>query len=301
MNPITQMGITNQMMYLSMISDNIMSDLSDFSVPWKNDIEEGLINQTFLNLGYYANSANKLISPLVWDISDGVYDGLHVSIEPLTNEQRMRIAGLLYTLFNRKWSRLWEINKIEYNPINNYDMEETETSTGSGTETGTNTGTISKDIDSETVDRRTEGGTKTTTTDNDTSQTGTVNNSGTGSVDNGVFGFNSNSAVGSDSSDSTNTNIRTDNLHGTNDTTETETRNLTDNNTETIDTTESETRNLSDNRSHSNNSRRTLERSGNIGVTTTQQMITSELELWQWNFFKSVFADIDSICCLDIY
>ena len=26
-----------------------------------------------------------------------------------------------------------------------------------------------------------------------------------------------------------------------------------------------------------------------------------EIELWQWNFFKQVFEDIDSILCLDIY
>lgn len=37
---------------------------------------------------------------------------------------------------------------------------------------------------------------------------------------------------------------------------------------------------------------RTLERSGNIGVTTSQQMAQSEIALWQWNFYYDVFADV---------
>lgn len=46
---------------------------------------------------------------------------------------------------------------------------------------------------------------------------------------------------------------------------------------------------------------RTLKRSGNIGVTTSQQMIESERQLWLWNFFESVFSDIDEILVLKIY
>ena len=46
---------------------------------------------------------------------------------------------------------------------------------------------------------------------------------------------------------------------------------------------------------------RTLKRSGNIGVTTSQQMIESERQLWLWNFFESVFSDIDKILVLKIY
>lgn len=39
-----------------------------------------------------------------------------------------------------------------------------------------------------------------------------------------------------------------------------------------------------------------LRRSGNIGVTTSQQMLQSERELWIWNFFRDVvFPDIDRI------
>ena len=46
---------------------------------------------------------------------------------------------------------------------------------------------------------------------------------------------------------------------------------------------------------------RELTRHGNIGVTTTQQMLTSEIELRQWNYFNGVFNDIDTLLTLSIY
>lgn len=45
----------------------------------------------------------------------------------------------------------------------------------------------------------------------------------------------------------------------------------------------------------------TLERSGNIGVTTSQQMLLSELELRSYDFFENMFSDIDKYLCLKIF
>lgn len=45
----------------------------------------------------------------------------------------------------------------------------------------------------------------------------------------------------------------------------------------------------------------TTTRSGNIGVTTTQAMLTAEREVWMWNFFDQVYKDIDSVLSLPIY
>ena len=45
-----------------------------------------------------------------------------------------------------------------------------------------------------------------------------------------------------------------------------------------------------------------LTRMGNIGVTTSQQMLESEHLLWMWNFFHAVvFPDIDRVLTLQIY
>jgi len=45
----------------------------------------------------------------------------------------------------------------------------------------------------------------------------------------------------------------------------------------------------------------TTTRAGNIGVTTTQQMLSAEREVWLWNFFDQVYRDIDSVLSLPIY
>lgn len=42
-------------------------------------------------------------------------------------------------------------------------------------------------------------------------------------------------------------------------------------------------------------------RSGNIGVTTTQQLIQAERELWFWNFCEHVFNDIASTISIPLY
>ena len=46
---------------------------------------------------------------------------------------------------------------------------------------------------------------------------------------------------------------------------------------------------------------RELERYGNVGVTTSQQMLQSSIELARWNFWLQVFEDLDATFCLDCY
>lgn len=280
-----------------MLGNGIMSDLSDFSVPW-----HGVDYVAQLDLGYYSHSAQKLISPVVFDIS-GIIENIvnNFDLSELTTEQRTAIAGMIYNIFNRKWSKLWNVYQSTYDPQHNYVMEETETldrdvirsSTDGGTVNTSNTGTI--------ADSGNEGGTITTVTDGETTNTGTQSNNGTSNTEDGIFGFNSSISVGSDTSDNQNSNVRTDNLASTNDETVTETRNLTDGNTRTLNTTDLETRNLTHSDSESEDSTKEINREGSTGIYTPQQLLSAEIELWQWNFFKQVFEDIDSILCLDIY
>lgn len=49
------------------------------------------------------------------------------------------------------------------------------------------------------------------------------------------------------------------------------------------------------------NERETTTRSGNIGVTTTQQMLAAERDLWVWNYFDKIYKDVDSVLALSIY
>lgn len=44
-----------------------------------------------------------------------------------------------------------------------------------------------------------------------------------------------------------------------------------------------------------------LTRSGNIGVTTSQQMLQSEIDVRQYIYFEKIFKDIDKYLCLSVY
>lgn len=183
----------------------------------------------------------------------------------LSNVSRAEIANALFALFGAQWAKLYETLSFEYNPIENYRMIESEEVETHNKNSGTETGTIDRDA----TNARTD--------------TGTISNSGTESNANNVYGFNSSDAVNSDASSGSVNN--------------TETRNLSIG--ESVD--ETETRNLANSSESDDTQNRELTRSGNIGVTTSQQMIESERALWRWNFFSTVFEDIDSVLCLDIY
>lgn len=278
-----------------MMGDGIMSDLSAFSVPWHD-----ATYVASLDLGYYWHSAQKIISPVVFDVSGNIVN-IHSDLSELTTEQRTAIAGMIFQIYNRKWTKLWGIYQTEYNPINNYHMDEVETVERDVSRSGTDTGTVNTSNTGTVSDSGTDTGTVTTVKDNDKTNTGTQTNAGTSNTQDGIFGFNSSTSVGSDTSDNTTSNTRTDNLASTEDETITETRNLADSNTKTLNTTDLETRNLSSSNTESDDTSRESHRQGSTGIYTPQQFMESEIELWQWNFYKQVFEDIDSILCLEIY
>ena len=70
---------------------------------------------------------------------------------------------------------------------------------------------------------------------------------------------------------------------------------------ESGETSVSGTNNRKDDSVRASNEVETTNRSGNIGVTTTQKMLAEERELWVWNFFDQVYKDIDSVLSLPIY
>lgn len=179
----------------------------------------------------------------------------------LSDESRQRIATMLYNRFKVQWKHKYDILSVEYNPIENYKMVESGTDSDSGTDTD--------------VHSNSETGTDTTQSTSTGGTTTNTNNT------NAVYGFNSESAVNSDAISGTGS------IQNTTETTDTRTVDLTNNgqNTKTVDMT------------HEHQ----FQRSGNIGVTTSQQMIQSEIELWNWNFLDDVFKDVASVLTLSIY
>ncbi len=232
------------------------------NMPWQG--EYGDLLYADLDTAYFGNhSGGKFCSPLVKQFLDDE--------EAVTEAGRRTIARILSMKYRRNWKRLWDAFVSEYNPIHNYDMVE--------------------EKNAETTDE----GKKVTD--------GTLHKSGTDSTAYGKTetGSNSNSSTEMDYLYGLNTDTEnprpsdkiTTSSSGTNSTQEggadTETLNLTDKN------------DVEENSKASGTEHYRLTRSGNIGVTTTQQMLESEIELWRWNFFDQIFSDLDKELALSVF
>lgn len=99
----------------------------------------------------------------------------------------------------------------------------------------------------------------------------------TGTLNDSTFGFNTTTAVDKDKTVSVNTATSSNTGSGTDETQSILTNDLTRNNTQV------------------------LTREGNIGVMTTQQMISQERALWGWIFIKEVYKNIDEVLVLKVY
>ena len=222
--------------FTNWISDGIFKYLNALDVPWKTEVDSDSLNVIY----HGSKSGTKTIGALV--------ESLMVN-SVLSDNSKSTIAKAIFAIYNKKWEKLYNTLSLEYNPINNYDMREAETTedkhngtyTHDGNEIAVNSG-------------------NTVISDTNTNQ---------------LWGYNSQDAVNSDKQivDST--------------------QDVSSNVNTTIKNNDTDTKTI--------NGTRTLTRSGNIGVTTSQQMIESERELWMWNFFDIVFADLDNILVLKVY
>ena len=105
---------------------------------------------------------------------------------------------------------------------------------------------------------------------------------------------------------STNTNEGDESMYSFNSSTPTPTTQTQTSSTSIVNGKESDNYNKivideSESISKTQSGKRTLTRSGNIGVTTSQQMLESELKLREYDFYTKVFDDIDSILCSYLY
>lgn len=181
----------------------------------------------------------------------------------LSEAEKTLIATSILSVCGVNWGKQWETLSFEYSPIENYRMVELMTN-------------------DETV--KTYGKSVTRTDNLSHTKTGTETDTPNLSSNsaNTVHGFNSTNGVPTDEREETQTGTE-ERRYNTTDA-DTGTQTISDGGTDT------EKRNYS------------LTRSGNIGVTTSQQMIESERSLWMWNFFHDVvFPDIDRVLTLQIY
>lgn len=270
----------------------IFDELNKLAVPWTTDSLD-------LDLEYFGNhSGEKLSAPLVEKLSD---NGV------LSDVSRARLASVIFNLNHENWDRLYLALQKEYDPLQNYNGDETRTVTtkDTGTDTFSHTSNETNTLNDSSSNTRTGSESLESSGSDSLSKTGTVGSQGSNLSDNNVFGFNSSSSVQSDSSNSSNNSTDTYNLSDKTSYGKKDTKvynNVSDSgshestNTINNESSDTETKNLQTNTSE------TFHREGNLGVTTSQQMLESEFELRiKYRFFDVVFGDLDKTLALSIY
>ena len=282
--------------------DGIFTDLNALSPPWKlEDATENIKLIGSLNMAYHgAHSGDKNISPVVYKF---------LSSEDANT--RSKLANIIFTMYEDKWAKLWDALQIEYNPIENYNMTETETP-AEITHTMTPAETTETITPAETTETITPAETTTTLTPAETTETTkpakTTTENEVSAFNSSGYSDNEKTTVTGDNNDKGTTSLEVDTA-GTNkievdtagtDKTEVDTAgtnkfevDTAGTNKTTVDTAGSDVLTVQNDRE--------LTRSGNIGVTTSQMMLQSEIELRKWLYYQNVFNDIDNILTLSIY
>ena len=195
--------------------------------------------------------------------------GLIADLSPLTSGTAQNsFLMMIFAKFYYKWQKLLDnVYSQIYNPIENYDRQEDTSLTYEGSEN------VTRNVDS---DRKVKG--TTADTRNDTS-------SANSSSQKNVFAFDSAEASPSDSDSGTTTATGTGTSNSTVDNSDTEKR------TETEGHSFTNRKNVTASRIH-----------GNVGVTTSQQMLESEVALrLKHDFFNTVYEDIANTVLKPIY
>lgn len=270
------------------ISGAIFSKMKD--APWQEVPGAGLD----MDIAYLAMwSGNKPVTYFVTAMDkDGVFD-------------QQKLADILWTLYGRSWKRLWDALNSEYNPLNNYDVEENverdETIDKTTDRDITENGTVNYS-DSGSADTTSKSDTTSSETENTTVNYGKQVKTDS-ETDNFVYGFNSASEVPTDIAKMISTEVNSGNdttnrkLDGEVHTTGSSGTTTTDESTTTSkDTTQDD---IEENTKDNEKIART--RVGNIGQNTYQELLSQEFELWKWNFFHQVFMDCDKYLVLSIF
>lgn len=219
------------------------------------------------------------------------------------------------------WQRMLQALADEYDPLHNYDRTEIESGTNTGNDTNTETENIGDELQEDVADSTT-GTTSATrtgsaetrhagaeTTEEDISDSGSSTTSGTSTGQ--VTGFNAQTFADNDktitSGSGTTTGSRdrdqTVTTAGTDNTSSQDTETGTSNGTAIRDRDQSYTRDRTVTRNGRTDEThaRTLRAFGNIGVTTSQEMLRAELELRVLDVYRLVVDELVAYFCLRIY
>lgn len=303
--------------FLDPISAGLFDTFQNLNVPWKDEgIDESL------DLFFITNYGERLISPLTNTCLD--------TTGKLTVAKQTLLATAIVNLFGKNWTKEYAVLSAQYDPIENYSMEEKHTGNDTRLETPTNwketttekpgadgyseteTQTPTNWIESrkETVgdDGYTETETQTPTQWEKTIESDKADNNVEGSTS--LYAFNSSDPVPISKSETETDSKTTETQSGTYET-KREISGEKDVDIERTGTYETKreiegekitetghTGTYEDKTTYNS----TLTRSGNIGTVTAQDMIEQEIELWKWNYFRDVvFPDVAKALTISLY
>lgn len=291
----------------------LFSALETAGAPWADETKP--LQYVSLGTLYWIRSRKKILTSFIVE-------------EKEDNDTDLNdYAGDLLTLYGDKWAHLWELFLMDYNPIENYNMIESgsdiNTKTGSLDRSGaitrsgdlTRSGAITRSGKERVTDNVSYAGKEIFTPSGKIIDSGIDTDNQT-TTDNSIYGYNSSNPVNADKTiqkaghknertygdnykeEKSFSQDRADNrsiLTEYENVKDEDTRKETYNNIADTDSRKETYNNIKDTGSHS------LTRSGNIGVTTTQQMAESEIEYRRHLYFEMVFSDIDKLLTLPIY
>lgn len=206
---------------------------------------------------YYVRSGDKIVSKIV----RFSYDELTQS---MTANARKQIAQSFWHIMKDQLLRQWENYKVQYNPLQPYDVhEETDYTHG-------NTSTIEDDGN---ITFKKEGKEATTITDDNRH--------------NYVYGFDSTSGENGGVDDTRST-------HGSTATIEYGANSTVRQDTKTLDTLKTSRDNSTDDLD--------THKYGTLGTTSVGELMGKEFETWVWNFYLTVlFPAADKMLTIPIY
>lgn len=244
-----------------------------------------------------------------------------------------RIAALLYSHYKASWEHLHAILGLTYDPIANYDRRESTTVSGTTSEnrTGNDTQSMTKKEDVTRTDTGTDTRTITTRDTETTNDTETTSGSSTRTpqLSEKTVGSGSDTTIRKEVSfaaksqdawseeyrkgaSSTMTTSGTDKTEDTGTSTVEGSKTVDGSTSDALEVNRTSTDGITGEEMHktqrsedmSGTTSTTTESNitGNIGVTTSQQMIQSEIDLWStFNFREQVMKDVDKLLTLGIY
>lgn len=229
-------------------NDSLFTQMAVLGAPWDSDIGQDM-DDAYFTMYSGLKPASQFVK-------------LH-STNSVANA--LTIARVVLSMYKEPWQRLWDAYKKEYDPIQNYNLDDTTT------RHLTNDRTVGVTTEDKTVDSST-----------DTINYGeNIDKSGT--LDMYNFGFNSTERVPTNTQDETG-----NESHSGSDTT---TSSGTSTSNGISDTTDNDVEDETITRN----------RAGNVGQNSYQELLRQEFELWRWNFYYRVFEDVDRFLVLSVY